>query len=334
MIEVVRRPRQGLFLPEADLWLDPSSKAERAFISHAHADHVARNRLSLCSTLTAALIRVRYGTSKTGDQEVRALPWRTPVPWKKDWEIRLLPAGHIVGSAMLHLTRLSDGATLLYTGDYKLRTGLTAEPCELMPADTLIMETTFGLPRFVFPPLQATIEAVLHFVDETLAEGRLPLLLGYSLGKAQEILAILHQGGHPVMCHDSILKLMPLLQALPGMPECRPFDANTAQDHVLVFPPQSIRELNLGAWTGKTRSAMLSGWALEKSARFRYRVDAMFPLSDHADYPELWETVQMVRPRRIYTVHGHTREFAADLRRKGWEAWSLEREDQLELSLE
>ncbi|HRX56937.1 MAG TPA: MBL fold metallo-hydrolase RNA specificity domain-containing protein, partial [Verrucomicrobiales bacterium] len=62
--------------------------------------------------------------------------------------------------------------------------------------------------------------------------------------------------------------------------------------------------------------------------------DAMFPLSDHADYPELWETVQTVRPRRIYTVHGHTREFAADLRREGWEAWSLEREDQLELSLE
>ena len=42
--------------------------------------------------------------------------------------------------------------TLLYTGDFKLRRSLSAEPCEPRRADILIMETTFGRPQYVFPP--------------------------------------------------------------------------------------------------------------------------------------------------------------------------------------
>ena len=39
----------------------------------------------------------------------------------------------------------------LYTGDFKLRPACSAEPCAT-PRDTLIMETTFGWPHYVFPP--------------------------------------------------------------------------------------------------------------------------------------------------------------------------------------
>ena len=43
--------------------------------------------------------------------------------------------------------------------------------------------------------------------------------------------------------------------------------------------------------------------------------------------------MELVKPRRVYLVHGYTQEFAADLRARGYEAWSLERHDQLELAL-
>ena len=33
------------------------------------------------------------------------------------------------------------------------------------------------------------------------------------------------------------------------------------------------------------RTAMLSGWAMQPGAKYRYRVDAMIPFSDHADHP-------------------------------------------------
>ena len=61
--------------------------------------------------------------------------------------------------------------------------------------------------------------------------------------------------------------------------------------------------------------------------------DVAFPLSDHADYDELLRYVELVQPKRVLTVHGFAAEFAADLRRRGIEAWALAEDNQLELKL-
>ncbi len=321
--------RRGIYLPEADLWLDPHFGVERAFISHAHSDHVARHQSTFCSELTLHLMSERYGLKKNG--VFHSLPLRVAHEWE-GWEIRLLPAGHILGSAMLHLTRKSDGSTLLYTGDYKLRQGLSSEKCELRKADTLIMETTFGLPKYIMPPMSGVIAQLLTFVHETLAAGGIPVLLGYSLGKAQEILCALKNVGHPVMLHPSIWKLTESVKSLLGeLPNYRLFDEAEVAGHVLIFPP-NVRQSSALKNLPSIRTAMFTGWALQPRARYRYQVDEIFPLSDHADYPELLETVDRVKPRRIYLVHGYTQEFAADLRARGHDAWTLERDDQLELS--
>lgn len=321
----------GIYLPEADLWLDPHFPTKRAFISHAHADHVARHEMTFCSETTRDLMKTRYGFQTEGT--TRMLPMRQAVEWE-GWELRLLPAGHIIGSAMLHMTRKADGATLLYTGDYKLRQGLSSERCELLHADTLIMECTFGLPQFSFPPTAQVVEQVLKFAQETLEDGGIPVLLGYSLGKAQEILRALAEAGHPVMVHKSIWEMTRAVAPLIGkLPEYRLFDAAEARGHVLLFPPSNGRSIAIKKLK-VCRTAMLTGWALQPGAKFRYQVDEIFPLSDHADYPELIETVEEVKPRRVWLVHGYTREFAADLRTRGYEAWTLEAADQLELSLE
>lgn len=324
------RHADGLHLPELDLWLDPHSPRERAFVSHAHSDHFARHGWTLCSEVTRTLIERRYGTPRDG--ELCAAGWRE-VHRLPGHELRLIPAGHIFGSAMLHVTRLRDGATLLYTGDFKLRQGLTAEPAELMRADTLILETTFGLPQFRFPPQREVLAAMLRFVQETLEDGGIPVLLGYSLGKAQEILSALHEARVPVMLHPTVVKMTEAYRALcHTFPEYEVFDATRAAGHVLLMPPsaarsQAVRKLKV------CRTVMLSGWALMPGAKFRYQVDEVFPLSDHADYPELVRCVEEVQPRLVYTVHGYASEFARDLRARGVEAWSLISDDQMELSL-
>ncbi|MFM2165992.1 MAG: hypothetical protein RIS79_363, partial [Verrucomicrobiota bacterium] len=328
LIEVVHR--HGIYLPEADLWLDPHFGVKRAFISHAHADHVAQHEMTFCSEVTRDLMKKRYGFKNEG--EVRALPLREVIEWE-GWELRLLPAGHIIGSAMLHLTRKADGATLLYTGDYKLRQGLSSERCELLHADTLIMECTFGLPQFAFPPVPQIVAQVLKWVQETIEDGGIPVLLGYSLGKAQEILCALAEVGHPVMLHKSVWDMTRAVAPLLGkLPQFRLFDAADAHGHALIFPPSNGKSLALKKLK-VCRTAMLSGWALTPGAKFRYQVDEVFPLSDHADHPELLETVELVKPRRVWLVHGYTREFAAELRTRGVEAWTLEGSDQLELSI-
>ena len=314
---------KGIYLPEADLWLDPHRGAKRAFISHAHSDHVARHDLTFCSEITHKLMVARKSAKKSG--VVISPPLGEMVEWE-GWELRLLPAGHIVGSTMLHLTRKADGATLLYTGDYKLRQGLACEKCAPMHADTLIMECTFGRPKYRFPPLEEVKASIWDFVSETLAEGAIPVLLGYSLGKAQELLRMLHGIELPVMVHKTVATMTEVARPhLGDLPDWRLFDANEVQGHVLVFPPGTKPNLP------NCRYAMASGWAIDSSAKYRYGVDIVFPLSDHADHAELHETVELVKPRRVYLVHGYTREFAAELRQRGWDARALGMVDQLEL---
>lgn len=331
MIEV--RYQRGLHLPELDLWLDPWDAKPWAFVSHAHADHFARHKSALCSTVTASLVRSRYGLAEA---RLDAVPFSAAIE-RNGHRLRLLPAGHIAGSAMLHVTRISDGSTLLYTGDFKVRKGRTAEPVVFQQADLLILETTFGLPHYAFPPPLEVESAVLRFVHDALADGEVPVLLGYSLGKAQEALALLHEHGIPALLHPSVAEMTRACReaGVRGLPEPLILGEGGSAippGHAVIAPPNAVRSKLLRA-IPKRRVAMLSGWALTPGASYRYRVDEAIPLSDHADHPGLLECVQRVRPKKIFTVHGSTREFAAELRQRGHDAWSAMGNDQLDLQL-
>ncbi|CAN5228983.1 hypothetical protein BH23VER1_BH23VER1_06810 [soil metagenome] len=324
----------GVHLPEPDLWLDPHGPRSRAFVSHAHADHFARHAEIVCSVPTRDLIAARYGVG--AGKVVRAVEFGDSFVPGPGFTARLVPAGHIVGSAQIWIRRERDGASLLYTGDFKVREGLSAERCEAVRADTLVMETTFGRPQFRFPPADEVVAAVVKFARESVEDGEVPVLLGYSLGKAQEILAALAGAGLPVMLHKSVAEMTAVYRRLRpgvGFPEYREFDGAAVAGHVLVFPPGSARSQAIRKIRNR-RVAMLTGWAMAPGAKFRYQVDEVFPLSDHADYPDLLRYVEMVRPQRVLTLHGYAHEFARDLRERGVEAWSVLQDNQLELALD
>jgi len=246
--------------------------------------------------------------------------------------VTLLPAGHILGSAQFYLEE--GGESLLYTGDFKLRPGLSAERAQWREADTLIMETTFGLPKYRFPPPEQVMAEMVRFCAECLEQGRTPVLLGYSLGKAQEILCALTRAGMRPMLHGTVHKMTEIYRKLrPGFPcEYDPYDANEIAGKVLICPPSANRTAMVTQIENR-RTAVLTGWAAEPGAKFRYGCDAAFPLSDHADYEDLVRYVELVKPKRVLTLHGFASEFAADLRRRGVEAWALTGENQLELRL-
>ncbi|MFT4177551.1 MAG: ATP-dependent DNA ligase [Luteolibacter sp.] len=327
MIEV--EFQRGLYLPELDLWLDPWDPRPKAFVSHAHADHFSRHGEILCSETTATLVQRRFHVSA---QSLRPQPFNVPIPLE-GFRIRLLPAGHIAGSAMLHLTRTRDNATLLYTGDFKTRRGRTSEPVNFMSANTLIMETTFGLPQYQFPTPLEVETAVLRFVHDAFSDGEIPVLFGYSLGKAQEAYALLCENGIPSVLHPAVAAMTRACrEAGVDLPEPPEFDGHVPAGHVLIAPPNALRTKQLRGLKNK-RTAMLTGWALQPGSKFRYRVDEMIPLSDHADHPGLLECIQRVRPRKILTVHGFAKEFAAELRAKGMDAWCAMGGDQLEFPL-
>jgi len=316
----------GVFLPGPGLWLDPRAPQPFAFISHAHSDHTALHQRTLCTPVTAQLMALRMSVS----EELTTLDYGEKKSFGS-WSATLLPAGHILGSAQI-LVESAEGR-LLYTGDFKLRPGLSCSPAEARRAETLIIETTYGLPKYIFPPAEETIAQIKKFCIESLEDGDIPVLLGYSLGKAQEILAALAGVGLPVMLHGSVAKITRgYQQAGVRFPEWQPYDAAAVVGHVLICPP-SVNGSRMLTSIKNRRTAVITGWALDANIRHRLRVDAAFPLSDHADYGELLQHVENVRPRRVLTLHGFAREFARDLRARGIEAWALTAPDQLELTL-
>lgn len=328
MIEV--RFKRGLYLPELDLWLDPWDAKPRAFVSHAHADHFARHESALCSEVTAGLVHKRFHLSES---RIEAVAFHVPV-MRDGFRLRLLPAGHISGSAMLHITRIKDNATLLYTGDFKTRRGRTAEQVNFLNADTLILETTFGLPNYEFPSSMEIEASILRFVHDAFADDETPVLFGYALGKAQEALALLTEHGIPTLLHPTVAAMTTACRevGVETLPEPVEFYGHAPAGHAVICPPNAIRSKLMRGLKSK-RTAMLTGWALQKGAKFRYMVDEIFPLSDHADHTGLLECVKRVRPKRILTVHGFAQEFATELRSKGMDAWCAMGGDQLELSI-
>ncbi len=318
--------RHGLYLPQIDWWLDAPRPTARSFVSHAHFDHMARHQLTLCTEATARLMHARQPARR----ELLTQPFGRSFELAPGCQATFLPAGHIAGSAQLLLE--SEHGRLLYSGDFKLRPGRAAEPCVVPRADVLIMETTFGLPKYRLPPAEETIAAMVRFCRETLAAGAVPVLLGYSLGKAQEILACLAGAELPVMLHPEILRLTRLCEQLGfSFPAYRDFDPLAAPGHVVIAPPQSSK-----AWLARLaprRTAMLTGWALDAATKYQTGCDAAFPLSDHADFPELLEFVERAQPRRVITVHGFAAEFAQTLRSRGLDAWAIGKENQLEFGL-
>ena len=315
-----------------DLYLDSRSPRPLCFISHAHADHLGRHERSLATSGTAALAEYRLRT--TG---MDTLAYGQPLPLDVDTILTAHPAGHVLGSAMLHVRR--PEGTLLYTGDFKLRPSLTVEQAQPVEADVLVMESTYGNPYFRFPPWRETADRLVDLVTVAFRDGRQPIVMGYSLGKAQEITRILTDAGLPVTAHGAVRAMNGLYEE-QGVPigATRPYAAadfhgkkaiDLAERGVLVAPPQVARS-GFSTKFDKSCRIMMSGWAFSKGAPYRYGVDHVLPLSDHADFDELLELVDRVRPRKVYTHHGF-RDFPGHLQKRGIDAELAKPDGQLML---
>jgi DNA ligase-1 len=320
------RYERGVFLPQQNLWLDPWEAKDFAFVSHAHSDHIAPHREIIVSDRTARLMQARL----PGKRSEIILPFGQERNIR-GMQVTLFPAGHIFGSAQFFLRTKDD--SVLYTGDFKLRRGQSAEPAEWTAADTLIMETTYGLSRYRLPPTEEVIAQIVAFCRDAIDNNEVPVLLGYSLGKAQEILCALAGAELTPMLHGAVYQMTRIYEQY-GQKFCEyvRYRANDVAGKVLICPPNANRSRMLEQIPRK-RVAMISGWAVEPNAIYRYQVDAAFPLSDHADYDDLLRYVDLVKPKRVFTLHGFAGHFARDLRARGIEAWALTEENQMELTL-
>jgi putative mRNA 3-end processing factor len=316
---------QGMRLRGYPLWLDATKRQELSFVSHAHADHIARHQRVIATAPTLALMAHRLGRLEAPEPTAYRAPFELgPL------QLELFPAGHVLGSAQLRVTR--EGRRVVYTGDLNAGESLTAEPAEVAECDTLVIESTFGHPRYRFPPRAEVFGLLQRFVERCFERGQTPVVLGYSLGKAQEAVMALGRAGFSLCAHSSIVEICDLYRAHGiELPPLRRFDGTVNEREVLLFPPNLRRSGQLNR-VRQPRTTMLTGWALDPPGRSFYTgVHELLPLSDHADFPTLMQYALSTGAKQVFTVHGFCRELAEALRERGVDARPLEEPAQLEL---
>jgi putative mRNA 3-end processing factor len=323
---VVRRP-QGLYCPAGDFYIDPWRPVPRAVITHAHADHARPGHGQyLCSAEGAGLLRARLG-----DVALQTLRWGEALQWQ-GVRLSLHPAGHVLGSAQVRVEH--RGRVWVASGDYFHSASGDRNPTcsafEPLRCDCFITESTFGLPVYRWRPQSEVLAEINAWWQHNAAARRPSLLMAYSLGKAQRLLAGVDASIGPVLVHDAVVPLNAAYRAAGVvLAPCRPAAQATAREawsQALVIAPPAVHGSAWARRFGDFSDAFASGWMQLRGARRRQAVDRGFVLSDQADWPGLQAAIRATGAERVIVTHGQEAVMVRWLREQGLQAGAFSTE--------
>ncbi|WP_353182500.1 ligase-associated DNA damage response exonuclease [Parapedobacter lycopersici] len=298
---------RGIYCERADVYIDPWQPVQRALITHAHSDHARwGNGQYLCHHDTAPILTLRLGA----DIRIQRVSYGEPIQIN-GVTFSFHPAGHILGSAQIRVAY--KGEIWLVTGDYKLLNDGLSQPYEPIVCHHLITESTFGLPVYSFKSPFAVYKEIKDWWRENQQEGVNTVLLCYALGKAQSILNQLREETDvPILLHGAVANVNGALAArgyhFPGQwMETEPM-TKVPKGALILAPPSALGS----PWMrrlGNYRVALCSGWMQLRGARRRRGVDKGFVLSDHCDFRQLNEAIDVTGAEHIYVTHGYESQF-------------------------
>ncbi|WP_138430594.1 MBL fold metallo-hydrolase [Fodinibius saliphilus] len=298
-MNITKAEYHGILLPNLNIGFDYSgTETQHTFISHAHADHMPRNRNSnvYCTKNTLKLMQRRGFKG-----EATVLDFNEPFDTDRA-RITLFPAGHILGSAMVYVE--SEEGTVLYTGDYRTPPSPASEGF-VMPrkVDHLITEATFSLPIYRWDSHQELGNKIRTFAAETLADNHTPVFLAYNLGKAQEVMHFLSPLNHPVQIHGAGYKMCAVYEeAGIDLGRYSTYNRESCEGNILITTNSALNN-GFASNVRKKRIAYCSGWASREATRSQLTVHKLIPLSDHLDFFELIQLCEELRPKKVHITH-------------------------------
>ena len=301
--DVLTQTPGGLYCPAGDFFIDPVRASPRALITHGHADHARSGHGAVLATReTLAIMELRHGADFAGARQtaIYGAPMRIG-----DARVSFHPAGHVLGSAQILIE--VAGYRVVVSGDYKRGHDPTCAPFEVLRCDAFISEATFGLPVFRHPDARREVDRLLDscraFAD------RAHLVGAYSLGKAQRLMALIHEAGwgRPIHIHGAMEKITDFYRAegvaLGEMRKITGKDRCKLGGEIVICPPSATRDLWARGFVDPV-VAFASGWMRIRARARQGGVQLPLVISDHADWDELCATILDTKCEEVWITHG------------------------------
>jgi putative mRNA 3-end processing factor len=308
----------GIYCRQANIHIDPWKPVEKAIITHAHSDHARwGSGTYICHKETKPVLLWRLGPEIKVEEAEYDQPFSI-----NGIRFSFHPAGHIIGSSQVRVEH--KGEVWVVSGDYKIENDGISTPFEPVKCHVFITESTFGLPIYKWAPQEEIFADIHKWWLQNQREGLVSVLSGYSLGKAQRLLANLDRSIGPVYVHGAIKNINQILIAagipLPDVPQVLPeMKKEVFRKAMIIAPPSAINS----PWMKKFfpySSAVASGWMSLRGTRRRRSVDRGFAISDHADWDGLNLAIKETGAEKVVITHGYRNIFARWLQENHYDA--------------
>ncbi len=319
---LIQLTKKGLYCQAGDFYVDPWQPVKRAVITHAHGDHARPGSENYLAVREGEhVLRTRLGL----EAKISLIPYGQGVNLN-GVRVSLHPAGHILGSSQVRIEH--RGQIWVVSGDFKVDPDPTCSPFELVDCQTLITESTFGLPIYRWPRQEEIFEQLNNWWRTNQEKGKASVLFAYALGKAQRLLLGLDQSIGPIFTHGAV-ELVNNNYRNSGvpLPETTPVaeaPETTNWSRALILAPPSAQSTPWMRRFGNLSTGFASGWMRIRGTRRRRSVDRGFILSDHADWPGLTRTIHATGAEQILVTHGYVAPLVRWLQEQALDASGLE----------
>lgn len=288
--------RDGVQVLGTSVWCDARRARAVCFVSSADRTGRAGHGQLIATAETLALLGARTDAHL-------AAPTGRPFTLGTV-RLELVRSGWCVGAAALSVD--ASGHRVFYAGAVAPGgTGLGGA-AELRPCDTLVVGAPYGAAHHRF---DAGPSAVIAFARETLAEGRVPVVLVTSAYKGLDAVAHLTAAGISCAGHRSIVEAARRLSAAGiAIP---PVKRTVARGRALVWLVADRARLAAALRELPVRVALASGLATERAMVAKLEVDRAIAWSAAADRETLLEFVARSGAKDVAITGAYADEIAS-----------------------
>jgi len=298
---------------EVPFSIDPISQknyCELNFITHAHSDHIKIIKNGCYNAFighraTIDLLKRNY------DFDINFIPYEHNKQIKLNGNmVTLLNSGHILGSSAILVE--NDKVRYAVTGDINTEYTNISRPIKpIEDLDFLILETTYGQEKYMFPKRTEGYSQIRNWLKQTVYNNKMPIIVTHKLGKTQEIVKEINKdnSGYLALPSETIQSNEVYNFYGKRLKNMLPLEELRDADCVILPPSKYTKEMvnYISFISGKKSDCIyVTGHNLRDSVN----------LSSHSDYSGLLNFVRESKPKMVYTYHGYDVDFAKSIEKE------------------